>query len=61
MVEEIKLGDNDNLAAMILLLMDADFLFIMTDIDGLHVKNPLQFADAKLIPKVRQIKKEVKN
>ncbi len=59
MVEEIKLGDNDNLAAMITLLMDADFLFILTDIDGLYNKDPRQFPDARLIPKVRQIKKEI--
>ncbi len=59
MVEEIKLGDNDNLAAMITLLMDADFLFILTDIDGLYDKDPRQFSDAKLIPKVATIKKEI--
>jgi glutamate 5-kinase len=40
MVEEIKLGDNDNLAAMITLLMDADFLINLTDIDGLYTKDP---------------------
>jgi glutamate 5-kinase len=61
MVEEIKLGDNDNLAAMITLLMDADFLFILTDIDGLYDKDPRQFSDAKLIPKVRQIKREIED
>jgi glutamate 5-kinase len=52
MVEEIKLGDNDNLAAMITLLMDADFLFILTDIDGLYDKDPRHYDDATLIPKV---------
>ncbi len=61
MVEEIKLGDNDNLAAMITLLMDADFLFILTDIDGLYDKDPRKFADAKLISEVRQIKKDIKD
>ncbi len=61
MVEEIKLGDNDNLAAMITLLMDADFLFILTDIDGLYDKDPRQFADARLIPKVKQLKKEIED
>lgn len=61
MVEEIKLGDNDNLAAMITLLMDADFLFILTDIDGLYDKDPRQFTDAKLIPKVRQIRREIED
>lgn len=59
MVEEIKLGDNDNLAAMITLLMDADFLFILTDIDGLYDKDPRQFSDACLVPKVGKIKKEI--
>ena len=59
MVDEIKLGDNDNLAAMITLLMDADFLFSLTDIDGLYDKDPRQFADAKLIPKVTSFKKEI--
>ncbi|MCD4721935.1 MAG: glutamate 5-kinase [Desulfobacula sp.] len=59
MVEEIKLGDNDNLAAMITLLMDADFLFILTDIDGLYNKDPRQFCDAALIPRVTSFKKEI--
>ena len=58
-VEEIKLGDNDNLAAMIALLMDADFLFIMSDIEGLYDKDPRQFHDAQLIPQVKEIKKEI--
>lgn len=59
MVEEIKLGDNDNLAAMITLLMDADFLFILTDIDGMYNKDPRQFSNAELIPKVTTFKKEI--
>ena len=61
MVEEIKLGDNDNLAAMITLLMDADFLFILTDIDGLYDKDPRRFTDARLIPKVATFKKEIED
>lgn len=59
MIEEIKLGDNDNLAAMISLLMDADFLFILTDIEGLYDKDPRQFSDAQLIEKVTDFKKEI--
>jgi len=61
MVEEIKLGDNDNLAAMITLLMDADFLFILTDIDGLYDKDPRNCPDAKLIPRVTSFKKEIED
>jgi glutamate 5-kinase len=56
-VEEIKLGDNDNLAAMITLLMDADVLINLTDIDGLHTKDPRNNTDAKLIPMVDAISK----
>lgn len=56
-VEEIKLGDNDNLAAMITLLMDADLLIILSDIDGLFTKDPRSHADAQLIPMVTVITK----
>ena len=58
-VEEIKVGDNDNLAAMITLLMDADFLCILTDIDGLYDKDPRQFPDAKIIPRVEECQREI--
>lgn len=54
-VEEIKFGDNDNLSAMIAVLLDADVLINLTDIDGLYDKNPHEFGDAKLIPLVIRI------
>jgi glutamate 5-kinase len=60
-VEEIKLGDNDNLAAMITLLMDADFLINLTDIDGLYTKDPRTNPDAQLIPEVTTFKKEIED
>ncbi len=59
MVEEIKFGDNDNLAAMITLLMDADILINLTDIDGLYTKDPRAYPDAELIPVVSTIKKSI--
>lgn len=58
-VEEIKLGDNDNLSAMIALLMDADFLINLTDIDGLFTKDPRIHADAKLLMKVSTFEKAI--
>jgi glutamate 5-kinase len=58
-VEEIKLGDNDNLSAMIALLMDADFLINLTDIDGLYDKDPRTHDDARLIPEVATFRKEI--
>ena len=57
-IEEIKLGDNDNLAAMITLLMDADLLINLTDIDGLYTKDPRTYPDAELISTVSTINKE---
>jgi glutamate 5-kinase len=58
-VEEIKLGDNDNLSAMIALLMDADFLINLTDIDGLYTKDPRTHADAELLSVVNAFEKEI--
>ena len=59
MVEEIKLGDNDNLAAMIALLLDADILYNLTDIDGLYDKDPRVYANARLIPRVASFSKSI--
>ena len=59
MVEEIKFGDNDNLAAMITLQMDADILVNLTDIDGLFTQDPRTRPDAELIPEVTTIQKEI--
>ena len=58
-VEEIKLGDNDNLSAMIALLMDADILINLTDIDGLFTKDPRIHTDAELIAEVRSFSREL--
>ncbi|MBW1812605.1 MAG: glutamate 5-kinase [Deltaproteobacteria bacterium] len=56
-VEEIEVGDNDNLAAMITLLMDADLLINLSDIEGLYTKDPRTSTDAELIPTVSVINK----
>ncbi len=59
--EEIKLGDNDNLAAMITLLMDADVMINLTDIDGLYDKDPRVHDDAKLLSTVSTITSDMEN
>jgi len=59
MIDEIQFGDNDNLAAMITLLMDADILINLTDIDGLYTKNPRKYPDAELIPLVSTIRENI--
>ena len=48
-VDELKLGDNDNLAAVVAALIDADALFIATDIAGFYTANPRTDADAQPI------------
>lgn len=58
-VEEIKFGDNDTLSAMIALLLNADVLVNLSDIDGLYDRDPRTFPDARLIPVVTAIGKEI--
>lgn len=54
-VEEIILGDNDNLSALVAVLINADLLVLVSDIDGLFDKNPHLHADANLIPEIKNI------
>jgi glutamate 5-kinase len=54
-VEEIKIGDNDTLAANSAILWSADLLILFSDIDGLFDKNPKEFADAAIVEEVRDI------
>jgi len=60
-VEEIKIGDNDTLAARSAILWSADLLILFSDIDGLYNKNPKEFPDAALIEKVHNIEETRKN
>ncbi|MEG8948002.1 glutamate 5-kinase [Ignavibacteria bacterium 4137-Me] len=53
--EELKVGDNDNLAAYVAMLAEADLLIICTDIDGLYDSDPKKNKNAKLIPVVEKI------
>jgi len=57
-VDELKLGDNDNLAAVIAALVDADALFIATDIDGFFTANPRVHVDARPIEEVEALTPE---
>jgi glutamate 5-kinase len=49
---EIKVGDNDNLSALIVGVADADLLLLLTDQTGLYDANPRTNSDAKLITNV---------
>jgi len=48
--EEIRLGDNDTLGAVVSSLVEADLLVILTDQKGLYNKDPRHHEDATLIP-----------
>jgi glutamate 5-kinase len=54
-VEEIKIGDNDTLAAQSAVLWSADLLILFSDIDGLYDKNPKEHPDAQLVREVRDL------
>lgn len=58
-VDEIKFGDNDNLSALVTNVAEASLLMILTDIDGFFNADPRSNPDARLIPLVRGITREV--
>jgi glutamate 5-kinase len=52
---EIKVGDNDNLSALVAILTDADLLLLLSDQPGLFTADPRSHPDAQLIPEVLTI------
>jgi len=58
-VEELKLGDNDNLAATVAALIDADLMMIASDVDGLFSAHPSKDPAARPIETVDAITAEV--
>lgn len=53
--DEIKLGDNDNLSALVANLVEADLLLLLTDQPGLFTADPRSDPTAQLIPEVERI------
>ena len=58
--DEIKVGDNDTLSALVSGLIDADLLIILSDVNGLYNKNPQKYADALLFETVYKIDDEIR-
>jgi len=58
-VEEIKFGDNDSLSALVGLLLDADLVVMLTDVDGLFDANPNSNPAAKRISDVAALGPEI--
>jgi glutamate 5-kinase len=53
--EQLKLGDNDTLSALVAGLIEADLLVLLSDIDGLYTKDPKVDSSATLVPFVSEI------
>ncbi|MBI1848251.1 MAG: glutamate 5-kinase [Candidatus Rokubacteria bacterium] len=58
-VEEIKVGDNDNLSALVASLIDADLLVLLTDVDGLYTADPARTAGARKLDVVEAVTDEI--
>src|SRR5438105_5322045 len=58
-VEEIKFGDNDALAGMVVDLVEADLLIILTDAGGFYTADPRVHAKAERISHLERITAEV--
>ncbi|PFH53564.1 hypothetical protein AMATHDRAFT_54750 [Amanita thiersii Skay4041] len=54
-VSEIKFGDNDTLSAVTASMIHADYLFLLTDVDGLYTANPRKDPAAKQIETVDSV------
>ncbi|MBW4680673.1 MAG: glutamate 5-kinase [Microcoleus vaginatus WJT46-NPBG5] len=54
-VEELKFGDNDTLSALVASLIEADWLFILTDVDRLYSADPREVPDAQPIALVQRL------
>ena len=57
--DEIGVGDNDTLGALVAVSVKADLLIVLTDIDGLYTADPRYKKNAVLIPEVREITDEM--
>lgn len=57
--EEIKVGDNDTLSAMVAVSVEADLLILLSDIDGLYTADPHKDPSAKLITRVEALTDEI--
>jgi glutamate 5-kinase len=57
--EEIKVGDNDTLSALVAVSVKAELLVILSDVDGLYSADPHKDENARLIEEVRGVTDEI--
>lgn len=58
-LDELKIGDNDNMSALVAGIVDADLVIILSDVDGLYTANPQTHPEAKLVHTVTEITPEI--
>lgn len=58
-LDELKIGDNDNMSALVASIVDADLVIILSDVDGLYTANPQTYPDAKLLHRVEEITPQI--
>lgn len=54
-LDELKIGDNDNMSALVAGIADADLVIILSDVDGLYTANPQTHPEAVIVPQVLEI------
>ena len=57
--EEIKVGDNDNLSALVASLIEADLLVLLTDVEGLYTTDPATDPGARVVDSVETVTDEI--
>lgn len=57
--DEISVGDNDTLGAIVAVSMHADLLVLLSDIDGLYTADPHKDPEARLIAEIEEITPEI--
>lgn len=58
-VDEIKMGDNDNLAGQVAHLVDASLLIVFSDVDGLYTEDPVKNPGAKRLSLVEAVTEQI--
>ena len=58
-LDELKIGDSDNMSALVAGIVDADLVIILSDVDGLYTANPQTHPDAVIVPEVAEITPEI--
>jgi len=58
-VDEIRFGDNDTLAALVAVMIGADLVVLLSDIEGLYSADPRVDAEAELLEHVAELTEQV--